>query len=71
MHEAIRLVCTSNRCPLHLPPTCTARAHCPSTYQQVLWLDVSVDDVEAVEVPEGLGQVVDHAAGVPLRVLSG
>ena len=41
------------------------------TYQQVLWLDVPVDDVEAVEVPEGLGQVVDHAAGVPLRVLSG
>ena len=40
------------------------------TDQQVLWFDVSVDDVEAVEVLYGTGQVEHHAGGVSLRVLT-
>lgn len=38
------------------------------THQQVFWFDVSVHNVEAVEVFDGAGQVVQHATGVPLRV---
>lgn len=41
------------------------------TYQEVLWLDVSVHNAEAVEVPEGIGQVVHHGTAIPLRVLGG
>lgn len=37
-------------------------------YQQVLWFDVSVDDVDAVQVLQGSGEVVHHGSGVPLRV---
>lgn len=42
---------------------------CEGVYQQVLRFDVSVDDVHAVQVLQGSGQVVDHDAGVPLGVL--
>lgn len=42
---------------------CSARTH-----QQVLWFDVSVHNVEAVEVFDGAGQIVEHATGVSLRV---
>ena len=38
-------------------------------HQQVLGLDVAVHDVQAVQVLDGAGQVVQHPAGVPLRVL--
>lgn len=41
------------------------------THQQVLRLDVPVDDVQAVQVLDGAGQVEEHAAGVPLCVLVG
>lgn len=41
------------------------------THQQVLWFDVSVHNVEAVEVFDSAGQIVQHAAGVPLRVSVG
>lgn len=44
---------------------------CGGTHQQVLWLDVSVHNVEAVEVFDGVGQIVEHAAGVPLCVSVG
>lgn len=43
----------------------------PRTHQQVLWLDVPVDDVQAVQVLDGAGQVEEHTAGVPLCVLVG
>ena len=39
------------------------------SYQQVLWLDVTVDNVGAVQVFDGTGQVVQHPTGVSLRVL--
>lgn len=39
------------------------------TYQEVLRLDVPVHDAEAVQVPEGVGQVVNHGAAVSLGVL--
>lgn len=42
-----------------------------SPYQQVLRLDVTVDDVQAVQVFDGAGQVVQHPAGVPLGVFAG
>lgn len=41
------------------------------THQQVLGFDVSVHDVEAVEVFDGVGQIVEHAAGVSLCVSVG
>lgn len=41
------------------------------THQQVLRLDVPVDDVQAVQVLDGTGQVEEHTAGVPLCVLVG
>ena len=47
-----------------------SKASTDCTDQQVLWLDVSVDDVEAVEVLDGAGQVEQHAGGVSLRVLT-
>ena len=37
-------------------------------YQQVLWFDVPVDDVDAVQVLQGSGEIVHHGGGVPLRV---
>ena len=40
-------------------------------HQQVLWFDVSVDNVQTVQVLDGVGQVVQHAAGVSLRVSVG
>lgn len=40
-------------------------------YQQVLWFDVSVDDVHPVQVLDGSSQVEDHGAGVVLTVLCG
>lgn len=43
-----------------------SRAH-----QQVLGLDVPVDDIQAVQVLDGAGQVEEHTAGVPLCVLVG
>lgn len=42
-----------------------------STHQQVFWFDVSVDNVEAVKVFDGTGQIVEHAAGVSLCVSIG
>lgn len=39
-----------------------------SSYQQVLWLDVAVDDVQAMQVFDGAGQVVQHPTGISLRV---
>lgn len=39
------------------------------TYQEVLWLDVSVHDAEAMKIPEGIGQVVHHCTAVSLSVL--
>lgn len=42
-----------------------------ATHQQVLGLDVSVHDVEAVKVFDGTDQVVQHATGVSLCVLVG
>lgn len=39
------------------------------TYQEVFWLDVSVHDAEAVEIPEGVGQVVHHGTAISLGVL--
>lgn len=39
-----------------------------SSYQQVLRLDVAVDDVQAVQVFDGTGQVVQHSTGVSLGV---
>lgn len=41
------------------------------SYQQVLRFDVSVHDVEAVEVFNGVGQVVKHATGIPFCVPGG
>lgn len=41
-----------------------------SSYQQVLRLDVTVDDVQAVQVFDGTGQVVQHPAGVSLCVFA-
>lgn len=41
------------------------------SYQQVLWFDVSVDDVHPVQVLDGAGQVEHHGAGVTLAVLCG
>ena len=40
-------------------------------YHKVLWFDVAVHDVVPVQVLEGRHQVVQHAASVPLCVLSG
>jgi len=42
-----------------------------SVYQQVLWFDVSVNDVHPVQVLDGSGQVEHHGAGIPLAVLCG
>ena len=39
------------------------------TYQEVLWLDVSVHNAEAMKIPEGVGQVVHHRAAISLSVL--
>lgn len=39
------------------------------TYQEVLWLDVSVHDAQAMEIPEGAGQVVHHGTAISLSVL--
>lgn len=44
---------------------------CLCVYQQVLRFDVSVDDVHAVQVLDGSGQVEHHGAGVTLAVLRG
>lgn len=44
---------------------------CVCAYQQVLWFDVSVDDVHSVQVLDGSCQVEDHGAGVVLAVLCG
>lgn len=41
------------------------------THQQVFWFDVSVHNVEAVEVFDGVGQIVEHPTGIPLRVSVG
>lgn len=41
------------------------------THQQVFWFDVSVHNVEAVEVFDGVGQIVEHATGVSLCVSVG
>lgn len=41
------------------------------SYQQVLWFDVSVDDVHPMQVLDGAGQVEHHGAGVTLAVLCG
>lgn len=41
------------------------------SHQQVFWFDVPVHNVEAVQVLDGVGQVVEHAAGVPFRVSVG
>lgn len=41
------------------------------THQQVFWFDVSVHNVEAVEVFDGIDQIVEHAAGVSLCVPGG
>lgn len=38
------------------------------SYQQILWFDVTVDDVDAVQVFDGAGQVVQHPTGVSLSV---
>lgn len=38
------------------------------SYQQVLGLDVTVDDVQAVQVFDSTGQVVQHPTGVSLSV---
>lgn len=38
-------------------------------YQEVLRLDVPVHNAEAVQVPEGVGQVVHHSTAIPLGVL--
>lgn len=38
------------------------------SYQQILWFDVTVDDVEAVQVFDGAGQVVQHPTGISLSV---
>lgn len=38
------------------------------THQQVFWFYVSVDNIEAVQVLDGTGQVEEHAAGVSLCV---
>ena len=48
-----------NRCLTNMP------------YHKVLWFDVAVHDVVPVQVLEGRHQVVQHAASVPLCVLSG
>lgn len=39
------------------------------TYQEVLWLDVSVHNAETMKIPEGVGQVVHHRTAVSLSVL--
>lgn len=39
------------------------------TYQEVLWLDVSVHNAQAMKIPEGVGQVVHHCTAVSLSVL--
>lgn len=39
------------------------------THQKVLRLDVSVYDAEAMQVPEGIGQVVHHGTAISLCVL--
>lgn len=44
------------------------QAEADRLYQQVLWLDVSVHDVDAVQVLERPGQVVHHDGGVSLGV---
>lgn len=41
------------------------------THQQVLWFDVSVDNVHPVQVLDGSCQVKHHGTGVPLAVLCG
>lgn len=41
-----------------------------SSYQQVLWLDVTVDDVQTVQVFDGTGQVVEHPTGISLCVFA-
>lgn len=41
-----------------------------SSYQQVLRLDVTVDDVQAVQVFDGTGQVVQHPTGISLCVFA-
>lgn len=38
------------------------------THQQVFWFNVSVDNIEAVQVLDGAGQVEEHAAGISLCV---
>lgn len=40
-------------------------------YQQVLWFDVSVDNVHPVQVFDGSSQVEHHGASVVLAVLCG
>lgn len=47
------------------------RGSSSGTHQQVLRLYVPVDDVQAVQVLDGAGQVEEHTAGVPLGVLVG
>lgn len=41
------------------------------TYQQVLWFDISVDDVHPVQILDRSSQVEHHGTGVTLAVLSG
>jgi len=39
------------------------------TYEEIFGFDVSVHNVERVEIVNGAGDVVHHAAGITLRVL--
>lgn len=41
------------------------------THQQILWFDVSVNNVQTVKVLDGAGQVEQHTAGISLRVFIG
>lgn len=41
-----------------------------SSYQQVFWLDVTVDDVQAVQVFDGTCQVVQHPTGISLCIFA-
>lgn len=38
------------------------------SYQQVLRLDITVDDVQAMQVFDGTGQIVQHPTGISLSV---
>lgn len=61
-----RLHCGKLYDRMHITDTCRVRTH-----QQVFRFDVSVHNVEAVEVFDGVGQIVEHAAGISLCVSVG